>query len=664
MGHFKLSLRSIARLMLFSAAAFLVCGTARGTTPVNGFVIINPISVCSGGICAAYGVSCTSASGTPVCTKSPAPSLATTTTPIGFVDKDKNVNLTRAFWAQAGIDVVFFPVQSYNSPTNTIPSSWNNIKDASTGVKFTYSSTNYQTLHLVNVPCALDNFVALTSPDFEALTQHSICNDHGGLGPGYTNLSNPPPVLSPAPPLAINGCGGSCSVNSNAIDVFFVNSYGGTGVSSPQYGFSWINGDGVSIGSGAFTITQPRYDTLAHEIGHALALTHLNFGATTDTTNNMIGNMMLLGSTRATSYNSGCQNIMGNFSNPPPILNNGALYDLDYMTSTFDPCMGHYNMLADHLTPGTCPSPLDPATCNNQEGAAALSPFINATAPNTANAGGGQSFLAAAATTSTPTPSGTGTPAPLQITITADGDPNDSNVPDLASTIIAIPPSDQLSFNGNSPVTQIGGTSIKPSPAPPCAANNLSNCAVTVTSVVKLTNQQVTGNPGCDSGTGQPPSSQCVKITYSVAPTNGFGPDNPTCQSGGCPPPGIFVVLAVSFNKDQGDIISNNLLTGTQYTSIDANGFATTTLFGPVFNNGIQVGFNANSANPDLTTANVLLNASTFQNAAAVKYGLPPFNNRKLAQCTPPFTTVFVKIKGQLVPVMECPDGNLPDGPD
>jgi len=242
MGYFKPRWRSIARVMLFSAAAFLVCGTAQGTTPVNGFVVVNPISVCSGGICAAYGVSCTSASGTPVCTKSPAPSLATTTTPIGFVDKDTNVNLTRAFWAQAGIDVAFFPVQSYNSPTNAIPSSWNNIKDASSGVKFTYSSTNYQNLHLVSVPCA-DGFIALTSPDFQALTQHPICTEHGGLGSGYTTLVNPPPAPSTAPPLAINGCSKAlpCSTdpitglgNSNAIDVFFVNTYGGTGVSSPQ----------------------------------------------------------------------------------------------------------------------------------------------------------------------------------------------------------------------------------------------------------------------------------------------------------------------------------------------------------------------------------------------------------------------------------------------
>src|SRR6516164_441823 len=155
MGNFKPRWRAIAQVTLFSAAAFLVCGAALAqSTPVNGFVIINPISVCNGSSCATYGMSCTSTSGTPVCTKSPAPSSATTTTPIGFVDTTTNVNLTRAFWAQAGIDVVFFPVQSYSSPTNAIDSSWNNIKDGVTNNTFTYSPTNYQTLHQVNVTCA------------------------------------------------------------------------------------------------------------------------------------------------------------------------------------------------------------------------------------------------------------------------------------------------------------------------------------------------------------------------------------------------------------------------------------------------------------------------------------------------------------------------------
>jgi hypothetical protein len=414
MANFKLRWGSIAQAMLFSAAAFLVCSTALAQTqnpPVNGFVIINPISVCSGGLCAPFGVSCTSASGTQVCTQSATPSAATVNTPIGFVDADKNVNLTRAFWAQAGIDVAFFPVQSYNSPTNAIPSSWTNIKDAAstTGATFTYSSTTYQNLHLVSVLCA-DGFIALTSPDFQALTQHPICTEHGGLAGTYSQLVNPPPARSTAPPLAIKGCSTAlpCSPNSNAIDVFFVNTYSGTGVSTPQYGFSWINGDGVSVGKLVFSTIQPRYDTLAHEIGHALALNHLNFGANTDTVNSPVGNMMLLGTTRATSLKSGCQPTTGTTTTttPPPVYNGGALFDLDYTSSIFNPC-SNYNLLADHLTlqpagaPSACPSPLDPTTCFTQEGAAALSPFINKTLPNTANAGGGAQFTSATTTSTT-----------------------------------------------------------------------------------------------------------------------------------------------------------------------------------------------------------------------------------------------------------------------
>jgi hypothetical protein len=647
MANFKLPWRSIAQAMLLlSAAAFLVCSTGLAQTPVNGFVIINPISVCSGGLCSPFGLSCTSATGTQVCTQFATPSAATVKTPIGFVDADKNVNLTRAFWAQAGIDVAFFPVQSYNSPSNAIPSSWNNIKDASTGSTFSYSSTTYQTLHLVNVLCA-DGFVALTSPDFQALTQHPICTEHTGL-PAGSKLVNPPPAPSTPPPLAIKGCSTAlpCSTNSNAIDVFFVNTYSGTGATVPQYGLSWINGDGVSVGKLIFSTTSPRFDTLAHEIGHALALNHLNFGANTDTVNSPVGNMMLLGSTRATSLKSGCQPTTATISNPPPVYNGGALFDLDYNTSTFIPCGVNVNgipignMLADHLTlqqvgaPSACSPPLDPTNCFTQQGAAALSPFINKTLPNIANAGGGTQSASAMTTSTT---SSSGTPAPLIITISVGGAPN-QDIPDLISSIIALSANDPLSFSGTSPVTQVGGTGCDTAHMP-------TGCVVTLKAVTKLTNQQVTGNPGCDSGTGQPPSSQCIKMDYS----DGFGPDNPAVTPTNNNP-AINVILAVNFNKDASTIIGNNLLAGAQYTAIDSNGFATTSLFG----NATAGVFTANSQIPDLTTPNVLLDPKNFQNASAVRLG------PVLSKCTPPYT--IAKIKGQLVTV--CPDGNLPDGPD
>src|SRR5215471_17303488 len=101
--------------------------------------------------------------------------------------------------------------------------------------------------------------------------------------------------------------------------------------------------------------------------------------------------MMLLGTTRDTSKWSGCQFAVGGTGSTgsPPIYFNGALYDLAYNTlplTTFDPCMGHYSMLADHLTntdatcttpPCPCSNPHDRTTCTNQEAVAAISPFIN-----------------------------------------------------------------------------------------------------------------------------------------------------------------------------------------------------------------------------------------------------------------------------------------------
>jgi hypothetical protein len=153
----------------------------------------------------------------------------------------------------------------------------------------------------------------------------------------------------------------------------------------------------------------------------------------------------------------------------------------------------------------------------------------------------------------------------------------------------------------------------------------------------------MTGNPICDGSTGLQSSAQCTKWTY-----NGFGP-------------GIFVKLALNFNKDATTIINNNLLTGAQYTAVDASvdaqgnvvpGFVTTVDFGDVVN-GV---FTADSRFPDFTKPNLLLNASTFQNASAVKLG------KKLAQCTPPYTTIVSK-NGKTQTIV-CPDGNISGGPD
>src|SRR5262249_18432550 len=148
MRNFKLGWRSIAQILLVQAAALFLCGTA--FAQINGFVVVNPIVVCdsNGANCPAFGVKCGTnlTTGAYTCTPSAPTSAATVNTPIGFVDGDRNINLTRAILAAgAGIDVAFFPVQQYKSP-NTNSDPWPKISP-------TYSTTNYQHLHLKNVTC-------------------------------------------------------------------------------------------------------------------------------------------------------------------------------------------------------------------------------------------------------------------------------------------------------------------------------------------------------------------------------------------------------------------------------------------------------------------------------------------------------------------------------
>ena len=626
MRNFKLRWGSIALMMLFSTGAFLLCDPALAqvnTKPVNGFVIINPISLCSGGLCAPFGLSCTSATGTQLCTQFATPSTATVTTPIGVVDADTSVNLTRAFWAQAGIDVAFLPVQSYNSPTNTIPSSWNNIKDASTGSTFTYLSGTYQTLHLVNVPCQ-DGFIALTSPDFQALTQHSICTEHGGLAGSYSKLVNPPPAPAGVPLASTLG-----STESNALDVFFVNTYSGTGVTIPQYGFSWINGDGVSVGKLAFTTS--RFDTLGHETGHAMGLDHGTYGA------GMADNLMSSGSARATSQKSGCLafSIVGSTATS---YNAGALFDLDYSNSSFNPCDSAYAMntmngLADQLTPGSaCPSPLSMATCTTQEGAAAISPFINQTLPSTANAGGGSPTpLAGAATTSNTAVSAqsTSSSSGVPFQVTAISEPDNPNAA-MNSIIIALPDISGLTFSGSSPATFVSCTDNNTNPP--------SLCGVRIINQVRLNGNSGIGNSNCVKSINlAPPSVECLQIFFSTGDSKGAAFVA-----------GDTVAFNVALNKDLGTIQAGNLLAGTQYTPITAAGYSTTSLFGSAVN-GV---FSADSRHPDFTTPNQI--DPNFVSQAVVNLG--PI----LSKCTPPYITV--KIHGKLVTV--CPDGNLPAGPD
>jgi hypothetical protein len=602
MGKFKLRWPSIVRVLLFSAAAFFVCRAA--LAQVNGFVVVNPIVVCdsNGMNCPPFGVQCnTNTNGAYTCTQSLSPSTATVNTPIGFVDGDTNTNLTRAILAaEGGIDVAFFPVQQYNSP-NTNVDPWPKISPP-----YSTSPTNYQHLHIKSVTCK-DGTVVQASPDLAALTQHQICTEHKGVPAG---VSNPPLAPSPAPPL------GSTLGESNALDLFFVTDFNQT-----VFGVSWINGDGVAIaGPPTFLVSGPRFDNLAHEIGHALALDHSTFGA------GGANNLLTTGSSRFVPSSSGCSitNPLGTnkFSNP----NGGVLYDLAnpsvvYPCPTFpSPPNPLPTPKADQLTFGSACTALD-STCTNQKGALSLSPFINKTLASTANAGGGAlAAVATSATTSTTSSSGD-----VQFKVKATpgtGNPEDA----INSIIIAVPASGPLSFNGNSPVTFTGSGCQDNLPP----LNPTPDCSVTFAGQLKLSGNNGFGNSNCMKSIGvATPSSSCVQVFFQ-----GFTA-------------GEFVTFTVAFNKDSGTIISQNLLAGAQYSIITgAAGYATTSLFG----NAVSGVFSANSQNPDFTTPNLIQNPSAFVNASVRALG--PI----LSKCTPPYTGSG--------PNQQCPGGSLPVGPD
>ena len=594
MRHFRLRWRALAQALLLSAGTFLISGAA--LAGVNGFVVVNPIVVCdnTGANCATFGAQCSTniTTGVYSCTTFNTPSTATLSTPIGFVDRDTNFNLTRAILAAtANIDVAFFPVTQYNSPTNTDP--WTSISP-------TYSNTTYQHLHIKSITCK-DGTVVSASPELAALTQQKICTNNKGTPSGVTN---PPTAPSPAPPLA------STLGESNALDVFFVLDYPGQAV----FGQSWINGDGVSIGgNAAFTSPStgpgPRFDVLAHEIGHALDLDHTTFGA------GGTNNLMTTGANRAVASTSGCsmQNPYG--ANSYQNTNFGVLYDLGDVNVYPSPvpmisilgktwtCPSTPTPEADQLTTGSACTAL--SGCGNQVGALSLSPYINKTLASTADAGGGAlTALAKAATTITSSSSSGAVPVKVAA-IAGTGENNDST----NSVIVGLANVSGLTYSGSSPATLVSCTDQNTNPPSPCN--------VTIINQVRLNGNSGIGNPNC-TPLNKVPSFQCLQIFFSTG-ANAFVA-------------GEFVIIDLDLSKDVGTIQANNLLDGTQFTLITStvntsSAYATTTTFGAF--DPIAKVFHADTRNPDFTTLNQI--NPNFVSAAVVQLG------PKLSKCTPPY---------------------------
>lgn len=88
-----------------------------------------------------------------------------------------------------------------------------------------------------------------------------------------------------------NGTLGARSSNWNTLNAWFVPSLDARDPARTLYGLGYLGGNGLAINAGAVNATN-RQDTLVHEIGHNLGLSHTNFGAGT------ADNLMTRGSSR------------------------------------------------------------------------------------------------------------------------------------------------------------------------------------------------------------------------------------------------------------------------------------------------------------------------------------------------------------------------------
>jgi hypothetical protein len=237
--------RRWAWIFLMAAAAFLACHGAHAAT-VTDYITVQPIDVCSGAAGTTTGCAPINSLGQNYATAAAGNIGALDVTATG------DINVTRAIWNKIGIDVTYMPT----------------VQDPNAGSFLT-----------VPVASCLANGTDCQSPQFQTLS------DQAAISIGQTP--------TPAPPL---------SQNPTTVNTFFVNSISPPAGTGTLYGLAWINNNGVAIAANSLLGLGARADTLAHEIGHDLALDHTTFGA------GSANDLMTAGSTR-TSPTSGANAI-------------------------------------------------------------------------------------------------------------------------------------------------------------------------------------------------------------------------------------------------------------------------------------------------------------------------------------------------------------------
>jgi hypothetical protein len=569
-------------LLLLAASAFFPPGAAFAGVAVTQYVVLNPIDVCAAG-----GTGCA-----PFNTLKTTPGAATVLTPIGFVDSTTNINVTRADWLQAGIDVTFLPIKQYTSPANIDPWRASDTSPPNTP----YTQTDYRTLHVVSVTCAGPPVATnLTSPDFQTVTMMSVC--------GAPSTANPPPLPSPAPPL---------HTDSKVIDVFFVNDILEAG--ARLAGFSWINRNGIAVAKDAFSTLAPRFDTLSHEIGHALNLDHTTFQDTVTGPG--------FPCTTGVPSPGGC-NLLdagSNGSNPFRIVpssagcsTGGALYDLDTGLCSAMPSVPQ----ADQLN-------------IPQENEALISGFMNPTKNVNATAGGGAPAGAAATTTAASAASAsTGSSIPFSVTDDPGFGRFNRSTGDDTETIMAI----ALAF---------------PKGISPKATNPITVTGTGGPTVARV--RTFTPGSGDDNEQGDEEEGDGGIITNKTFQA---------CHSGiTCLEidfkRGTFIDNTFNFTVNFKTNVTTGQLAGTRFTVVTDDLFATTSTFEPCGECFPPLA--TNSQFPDATIAAIIVNPARF-----AAFGAPPsFTGFGLQACTVPIDTTAATIGGG--GDSACPQPTLPQG--
>jgi hypothetical protein len=229
--------------------ACLASGAAlAASVPVTKFITVQPWDMCSSGVCAPFNT--TSQIGRPTTQNS-------TTNPIGFVysytdntGKKVYIDITRALLNQIGVDVTWLPMKQYPG---------------------TSGQPAFPSLSVVtnNSACGISGngtpATGLQSCDFLKLSQQ----------PCISRFPNPSPSCTIATPL---------SSPATVINMFFVTQLNPPSdqTGSQLYGFSWVDNNGVAIGSNTFfppAPLTPFVSVLAHELGHNLGLDHTHWGS-------------------------------------------------------------------------------------------------------------------------------------------------------------------------------------------------------------------------------------------------------------------------------------------------------------------------------------------------------------------------------------------------